>query len=215
MNPIRIYLVDDHQIMREGLRLVLAREPDFTVVGEAADGVAALRQIEAHCPDVAVLDIEMPGLNGLDLAERIRALQPETKVLLLSARAEAPEVHAALRAGVSGFLIKAGATDELVQAIRAIAQGKVYFCGHVSAVLVREFHRTAGLGATPVSMLSARETDVLRRIAEGQTTKEIAFALEVSPKTVESHRANLMVKLGEFSIAALTKCAVRAGLTKL
>ena len=214
MNPIRIFLVDDHQIMREGLRLVLAREPDFIVVGEAADGVAALRQIETLSPDVAVLDIEMPGLNGIELAERLRAVRPATKALLLSANAEAPEVLAALRAGVSGYLVKAGAAVELVLAIRALVAGRVYFCDQVSTVMVRELHR-AGAGSAPGPNLTERETEILRRIAEGQTTKEIAFDLAVSTKTIETQRTSLMVKLDSYSIAGLTKHALREGLTKL
>jgi DNA-binding NarL/FixJ family response regulator len=215
MNQIRLFLVDDHQIMREGLRLVLAREPDFTVVGEAADGVSALRQFEALNVDVAVIDIEMPGLNGIELAGRLAQVNPDTKVLILSGRADAPEVHEALRAGVAGFLLKVNAAEELVRAIRALVADEVYFCSHVSTVLAREYRQLSGPGSERSSILTEREIEILRRVADGETTKEIAFVLTVSTKTVESHRANLMTKLGIFSVAGLTKYAVRAGISGL
>ncbi|MBM3852421.1 MAG: response regulator transcription factor [Verrucomicrobia bacterium] len=215
MKEVRIFLVDDHQIMREGLRLVLAREPDFKVVGEAADGVSALRQLETLDPDVAVIDIEMPGLDGIATADRLGALRPETKVLILSGQADTAAVQRALRAGVSGFLLKVYAADELVRAIRALMAGEVYFCSHVSRLLAREFrHAGEGEGAPPVA-LTERELEILRRVADGQSTKEIAFVLKVSTKTIETHRAHLMTKLGIFSIAGLTKYAVRTGFSSL
>lgn len=214
MDPIRIFLADDHQIMREGLRLVLNREADFAIVGEAADGEAALVQLKVLKPEVAVLDIEMPGLNGLELAEHLRTVCPETKVLILSAHAEAPAVREALRAGVAGFLMKTGAAADLVRAIRTIVAGEVFFCPQVSTVLVREYRRAGGRG-NPATTLTDRETEVLKRIADGQSTKEIAFALGVSGKTVETHRLNVMTKLGVTSVAALTKYALREGLTTL
>lgn len=215
MNQIRLFLVDDHQIMREGLRLVLAQEPDFAVVGEAADGVSALRQLEGLNADVAILDIEMPGLNGIELAGRLAMVSPDTKALILSGQAHAPEVHEALRAGVAGFLLKANAGEELVRAIRAVVADEVYFCSHVSTVLARECRQLTGLGSERPSVLTDREIEILRRVANGETTKEIAFALSVSTKTIESHRANLMTKLGIFSVAGLTKYAVRAGISGL
>lgn len=209
MESIRLVLVDDHQIMREGLRLVLAREPGFEIVGEAADGESALGQILGLHPDVAVVDIEMPRLNGIELAARLRAECPDTKVLILSGAAEFPSVREALRAGVSGFLIKTGAADELARAIRAAAAGEVYFCSQVSTILAQEYRRGEAGDGSPAPHLSQREIDILRRIADGQSTKEIAFALELSTKTVETHRANLMTKLGIHTVAGLTKYAVR------
>lgn len=215
METIRLVLVDDHQIMREGLRLVLAREPAFEVVGEAADGESALALILQLHPDVALVDIEMPRLNGIELAARLRAECPDTKVLILSGAAEFSSVREALRAGVSGFLMKTGAADELTRAIRAAAAGEVYFCPQVSTVLAREYRRGESADGSPAPNLSQREIDILRRIAEGQSTKEIAFALELSTKTVETHRANLMTKLGIHSVAGLTKYAVRERYTSL
>lgn len=215
MEKIRLVLVDDHQIMREGLRLVLAREDDFEIVGEAADGEGALAQIRELHPDVALADVEMPRLNGIELAARVRAECPDTKVLMLAGNAEFPAVREALRAGVSGFLLKAGAADELVRAIRAAAAGEVYFCSHVSTVLAHEYRRGESAAGGAAAHLSQREIDILRRIAEGQSTKEIAFALELSTKTVESHRANLMTKLGIHTVAGLTKYAVRERFTSL
>lgn len=213
MEKLRIFLVDDHQIMREGLRLVLARQDDLTVVGEAADGAAALPLIEATAPDIAIVDIEMPGLNGIELAGRLALNQPDTHVLILSGHADAAVVREALRAGVAGFLLKAGATDDLVRAIRAIAAGEVFFCPQVSTLIANEYRRPEAGGSGGGVLLSERETDILRRIADGQSTKEIAFALQLSTKTVETHRANLMAKLGIFNVAGLTKYAVRSGLS--
>jgi DNA-binding NarL/FixJ family response regulator len=209
MESIRLVLVDDHQIMREGLRLVLAREPGFEVIGEAADGESGLQLVVELRPDVAVVDIEMPRLNGIELAARLRVECPDTKVLILSGAAEFPSVREALRAGVSGFLIKTGAADELTRAIRAASAGEVYFCSQVSTVLAQVYRRGESADGTPAPNLSQREIDILRRIADGQSTKEIAFALELSTKTVETHRANLMSKLGIHSVAGLTKYAVR------
>jgi two-component system response regulator NreC len=213
MEKLRLFLVDDHQIMREGLRLVLARQDDFEVLGEAADGASAVPLIEALGPDVAIVDIEMPGLNGIELAGRLCVSRPDTKVLILSAHADTAVVREALRAGVAGFLVKAGATEELVRAIRAIAAGEVYFCPQVATLIASEYRRTDNAGTGNGVALSEREADILRRIADGQSTKEIAFALQLSTKTVETHRANVMTKLGIFSIAGLTKYAVRTGLT--
>lgn len=215
MDVLRLFLVDDHQIMREGLRLVLAREKGLEVVGEAADGATAFQLIGEKRPDVALIDIGLPEIDGIELARKLRVDCPETKVLILSGSAEFPAVREALRAGVAGFLLKSGAAEELVRAIRAVAAGEVYFCPHVSTVLAREYRRgEAGIGAaTPA--LTEREREILRRIAEGQSTKEIAFALELSTKTVETHRANLMTKLDIFTVAGLTKYAVRERMTAL
>lgn len=219
MSPVRLFLVDDHQIMREGLRLVLTREPGFTVVGEAANGEVALAEIEELRPDVAVVDIEMPGLNGVELSFRLRETRPELKVLILSAHAEVSVVQESLRAGVAGFMLKAGAAVELVRAVHAVMAGETFFCPHVSTVLAEEMRRRGveggGGGGGPLSMLTERETDILRRVADGQATKEIAFALEISSRTIEAHRANLMTKLGIYTAAGLTKYALRHGLTTL
>ena len=214
MNPIRLYLADDHQIMREGLRLVLAREPDFAIVGEVGDGAVALGEIEALNPDLAVLDVEMPGLSGIELAERLQKSRPTVRVLILSAHAEAQFVQEALRVGVEGFMVKASAAVDLVRAIRAIHGGATFFCPRVSTVLAQELRRRNGQGPSQ-SPLSDRETEILRRIAEGQSTKEIAYALGISARTIEAHRAHLMAKLGIFSAAGLTKFALREGLTTL
>jgi DNA-binding NarL/FixJ family response regulator len=215
MDSTSIYIVDDHQIMREGLRLVLANEKDLRLVGEAGDGDAALAQIEALHPDVAVVDIELPGLSGIELAKRLCVSSPETRILILSGHADLPAVREALRAGVAGFLLKAGAAAELLRAIRAIVAGGAYFCPYVSAVLAQEYRRGDVHDTGAATTLTARETDILRRIAEGQSTKEIAFALQLSTKTVETHRANLMTKLGVFNVAGLTKYAVRERLSSL
>ena len=214
MKPLRVFLADDHQIVREGLRLMLARESDMVVVGEAGDGAVALEAIERLEPDLAVVDVEMPGLTGIEVTARLHASRPKVKVLILSAHAEAHFVQEALRVGVAGFMVKSSAGTDLVRGLRAIRSGETFFCPHVSTLLAGELRRRGGDGAGTVG-LSEREIEILRRIADGQSTKEIAFTLAVSARTVESHRANLMEKLGIFSAAGLTKYALRERLTML
>lgn len=210
MTAIRIFLVDDHPVLRTGLRLLFTQEPGVLVVGEAADGAGALASIRALRPDIALIDLDMPGMGGLELARRLCQEPVDTHVLVLAGAAEVAAVQEALRIGVSGFLLKAGPTEELVRAVREVAAGCVYFCPHVSGVIAR-----ACRPGSVANGLSEREVEILRRVADGQSTKEIAFLLQLSTKTVESHRTRLMAKIGTDSIAGLTKYAVRERLTAL
>ncbi len=216
MTPMqtRILLVDDHQIVREGLGLMLSHEDDLTVVASHATAEAAWSDLEQLRPAIVVADYELSGENGVELAQRIQTQHPAIRVVMLSGHAEVEVVNAALMAGVAGYVLKLNASTELLAAIRAVSAGKVYLSPDVSSVLVREYRQQLK-GDGPAPRLSEREREVLRRIADGQPTKEIAFALRVSPKTVDAHRLNLFAKLGARSVAELTKYAIREGITTL
>ena len=213
MRRTRIVLADDHALVRQGIRSLLSSIADFEVVGEAADGREALRLIRALAPDVALLDISMPELNGLDAAARALREQPRLKVIVLSMHAAEPFVIEALRAGVSGYLLKHADLSELERAIRAVARGERYLAPAVSGPVIERLLRAGhdeqdGNG----DALSPRQREVLQLIAEGKSTREIAERLNLSPKTVETHRAQLMQRLAIFDIAGLTRYALRIGL---
>jgi DNA-binding NarL/FixJ family response regulator len=215
MTPAKILLVDDHQIMRDGLHLLLHDKPEFKIVGDAFDTEAAWLAAKELKPDLVILDLELPGIGGAALAHRLRQNLPEIKVVVLTGHAEPQIVKEVLRAGVHGYVLKMNASSELIAALRAVLAGQVYLCPEISTLVVREYRRQIDTSASSGSNLSTRELDVLKRIAEGQTTKEIAFALSVSTKTVETHRVHLLTKLGVKSVAELTKYAIREGLTTL
>ena len=206
---IRVVLADDHALVRDGLRAVLARESDIQVVGEAADGRDALRVTETAKPDVAVLDLSMPLLNGLDVARQLMARERGPRAILITMHAEDRYVLDALRAGVRGYVLKKQAAADLVRAIREVAEGRVYLSPGVGAAVVAAI-RTGG--PAPDERLTPREREVLQLVAEGKTTKEIAAILKVSVKTADAHRTHLMQKLDIHDIAGLTRCALRLGL---
>ncbi|MGA1239025.1 MAG: response regulator [Limisphaerales bacterium] len=212
----RIVLIDDHRIVRDGLRLVLRGEEGLEVVGEASDGGQALDLVERAKPDVAIVDMHLPGVSGLELLRCLRDRGSGVKLVVLSADADAELVEGAMQTGVSAYILKESASVELVRAIRAVVCGEAYLSSQVAAIVVEGYRRavTAGSGSR-VSVLSEREEEILRRIADGQSTKEVAYALGLSPKTVESHRSRLMEKLGLYTVAELTKHAIREGLSRL
>lgn len=209
---IRVVLADDHRLVREALRVALEQEHDISIVGEAADGRAALKLVRETTPDVLVLDVAMPDLNGIDAAARIRARHPEVRILALSAHVDKRYVLQMLNGGAAGYVTKSAAGRELVDAIRAVARGDCYLsAGLASAVVegVREGGRIpAGRGA-----LGRREREVLQLIAEGHRSPDIAARLFISVATVDAHRRNIMRKLGLHTVAELTKFAIREGLT--
>jgi two-component system, NarL family, response regulator NreC len=207
--PIQILLADDHVIVRQGLRSLLERA-EMCVIGEASDGQEAFRLAHERHPDVAVLDITMPHLNGLETARRLREAVPRTKIVLLTVHTEDAYVLEALQAGVVGYVLKTQASVDLVQAIHEVLQGAIYLSPRVAHAVVQAYLTKADLPPDP---LTPREREILQRIAEGQTTKEIASCLGLSVKTIESHRTRLMRKLDIHETAALVRYAIRRGLT--
>jgi DNA-binding NarL/FixJ family response regulator len=213
---IRVYLVEDHQIVRDGLRSILAQEPGFEVVGEAADGRLAVEGVDGILPDVVVMDVAMPELNGFEATRMIKGKHPNTKVVALSAYKDKGYVLGMLKAGASGYVCKDSASDELVGAIRAVSGGQNYLSSQVAGVIVDSCVRGAPLtGPAARSLLGSRERQVVQLLAEGHSSKEIATHMHIAMRTVESHRRNIMRKLMLNSVAELTKYALREGLTSL
>jgi DNA-binding NarL/FixJ family response regulator len=212
ITPLRILLIDDHQLFRSGLRLLLERAPGLVVAGEAGDGSSALALARSTRPDVVVADIHLPDGDGIEWAARILARLPATKVVFLSADADFALVRRALDAGGSGYLLKDSAPNDLVSAIEAVKNGGLYLCPKVAAILA-EAHRqpSGGPPAAQPKPLSVREVEVLRFIAEGLRNKEIAGRLKVSTKSVETYRRRLLTKLGYDSTAELVRHAIREG----
>jgi two-component system response regulator NreC len=205
---MRILLAEDHLMFRQGLKAVLERE-NLEVVGEASDGHEAIRLARALHPDVAVLDLAMPSLNGLDAAREIIQSSPKTKTILLTMHTEDQYVIEALRVGVRGYVLKTQATPDLIQAVQEVHRGTIYLSPGVSRVLVEAYLSKTHLPSDP---LTPRERQVLQLVAEGKTTKEIAVVLGVSVKTAESHRTRLMEKLDVHETASLVRYAIRTGL---
>ena len=201
----RLLLADDHMLVRQGLR-VLLEQAGMVVIGEAADGLEALRLAHTHQPEVAILDIAMPHLNGIETARRLRETVPQTKSILLTMHTEEPYVLEALQAGAVGYVLKTQAAADIVQAIHTTLQGAIYLSPRVTHAVVQAYLACTTLPSDP---LTSREREIVQRIAEGQTTKEIAAYLGLSVKTVESHRINLMRKLDIHETATLVRYAVR------
>ena len=213
---IKIIIADDHQIVRQGLRALLASESDMKVVAEADNGRSVLRQVEKLCPDLVIMDISMPGLNGIDATRQIIAAYPMVKVIALSMHSDSLFVLNMLKAGASGYLLKDCALGELVTAIRAVMGQKAYLSPGISDVVIKDYvSGQSTSGGSAFSMLTAREREVLQLMAEGKSTNEIAEHLCVSIKTVESHRKQIMDKSAIRSVAELTKYAIRQGLTSI
>jgi DNA-binding NarL/FixJ family response regulator len=211
---MRLILADDHTLIRAGIRALLDRIDDVTTVAETGDGREALELIEKHRPDLALLDITMPGLNGLEIASRLGSVSPSTKVIVLSVHATEQFVAKALRSGVSGYLLKDSAATELEVAIQAVAGGKTYLSPAISMRVVEGYlqHLDAGKPTDALGALSVRQREILQLIAEGKTTREIAGLLDISVKTVEGHRAQLMDKLDIRDVPGLVRLAIREGL---
>ena len=210
---IRVLLVDDHRLVREALREVLEKVPDIEVVGEAGDAQTALEQSQVLKPDVAVIDIGLPDLNGVELTARLKDADGRLKVVALSAYAGKRFVTEMLRSGASAYVIKASAGTELVRAIQAVTSGQSYLCPEVAGVLIAEVRDSRAESETP--RLARREREVLRMIAQGLRSQAIGEQLHISVSTVEVHRRNIMRKLDLHTIAELTKYAIREGITSL
>jgi DNA-binding NarL/FixJ family response regulator len=212
MSPIRILLADDHTLVRAGIRSLLESIDDVEVVAEAGEGREALELIAKHRPDVALLDIGMPGLNGLEVARRTPQASPRTRIIILSMHADAAYVKKALRAGAVGYLLKGASVVELPLAVRAVMRGESYLTPKISSSVVEGILEQDAEGSDPLDDLTARQREILQLVAEGQSTKEIAGILGISVKTVESHRLHMMDRLDIHDVPGLVRFAIRAGL---
>jgi two-component system, NarL family, response regulator NreC len=213
MRKIRIVLADDHKLMRSGVRVLLERQQDFTVVGEASDGREAVALVNSQKPDVLVMDIGMPNLNGIEAAAQITQSHPEISIVMLSMHSDESYVLRALNAGAKGYLLKDSAETDLIRAVHSVADGKSFFSPAVSKVLLDDYVRKLKRSGTddPYDLLTPREREVLQLVAEGKSNKEVAQLLNLSVYTVETHRSNIMEKLNLHGVPELILYAVRKG----
>jgi two-component system response regulator NreC len=211
-----IVLADDHQVVRHGLRVLLEADPEFSIVGEASDGLEAADMLERLHPDVIVLDLMMPGINGLEVARQASQRSPNTNVVILSMYTNEAYVVEALRAGAKAYVLKSATSDELIRAIRQVVTGGRYLSPPLSERAIEAYSRKAeGSAMDPYEMLTTREREILQLAAEGCTNSEIATRLSISPRTAETHRTNLMRKLGLHSQTDLIRFAIRRGILPL
>jgi len=208
----RVLLADDHTLVRAGIRALLETIEGVEVVAEADDGHETLKLIEKHQPDVALLDISMPGLNGLEVMRRVASQSPRTKIIVLSMYADATYVRQALAAGAAGYLLKGGSVMELPLALAAVAKGDTYLTAKISAQVVEGFLQGDKADRDPIAALTPRQREILQLLAEGRSNREIARLLDVSVKTVETHRARLMSTLDIRDLPGLIRYAIRHGL---
>jgi DNA-binding NarL/FixJ family response regulator len=214
MSPIRVLLADDHQLVRAGIRALLQNVDGVNVVGEAADGREAIRLSAELLPDIVFMDIMMPGLNGLEATAHIVKEQPGTRIVILSMNSAEEFVLQAIRAGASGYLLKNAKTTELEQAVRCVAEGQTYLSPAVSGHVIQDSKRRMEEDPNSRSPLTNRQEEVLKLVAEGNSTKQIAKQLGITVKTVETHRRQIMDVLGIHEIAGLTRYAIRIGLVE-
>ena len=216
MGQLRILLADDHTVVRQGLRKVLEERPDWVVVAEAGNGRDAVKQAEELKPDVAILDVAMPLLNGIEATRQIVKRSPSTRVLVLTMHSDEAYVNQILKAGATGYLLKDSADVDLIQAVGAVSQGKSFFSPAVARLMLDDYVRQlADKGITDrYESLSEREREIFQLIAEGKANKEIAYILSISPSTVETHRARIMEKLDLHSAAEIVLYAVRRGVIR-
>ena len=214
MKKITVLLADDHRILREGVKSLLEKTPDIEVVGEAGEGGEAVAKAQALSPDIVLMDITMPGMNGLEATRQIKALKPNTRVLILSMHESNQYISQFLRSGASGYVLKETAASDLAGAIRVVFQGDAFLYPSIARKLLEEYLQKVQSGEESESYdgLTGREREVLKMIAEGKSNKEIADALSLSIRTVQSHRANLMSKLHMHDRTELVRYAIRKGL---
>ncbi len=216
MSTTTIVIADDHQVVRHGLQALLEAEPDFHIIGEASDGLEAAEAVERLCPDVLVLDMVMPGLNGIEVTRRVGKDSPHTRVVILSMYDNEAYVLESLRAGAEGYVLKRSTSEELVEAIREVAAGRRYLSPPFSGPIIEEYIKKAQSAVPDLyEMLTPREREVLHLAAEGRTSPEIANRLCISTRTVENHRASVMHKLGLHTQTDLVRYALRKGLLPL
>ena len=214
MRPLRILLAEDHTLVRAGIRALLESLEGIEVVAEAADGREALRLVKAHSPDILLMDITMKEMNGLEAAARLAKERLATRVIILSMHADQVYVRQALQAGAAGYLLKGADVAELELALKAVMRGDTYLSPSISKDLVGDLLSGYAPAANPLDDLTPRQREILQLVTEGRTTKEIAVRLDLSIKTVETHRAQLMERLNIHDVAGLVKFAIRAGLTQ-
>jgi len=216
MSRLRLLLADDHTVVRQGLRRILEDRPEWEVVAEAGDGREAVRQAEVHKPDVAIVDVAMPLLNGIETTRQITRKSPATRVLVLSMHADEAYVTQILQAGATGYLLKDSADVDLIQAVAAVAKGTSFFSPAIARVMLDDYvQKLAEKGVTDrYESLSEREREIFQLIAEGKANKEMAVLLSISPSTVETHRARIMEKLDLHSAAEIVLYAVRRGVIR-
>jgi len=213
---IRVLIADDHQIVRQGLRTLLEKEPDLKVVAQSEDGRTTVRLARELAPEIIIMDVAMPDLNGIEATRQIVSEMPQVKVIALSMYADRRFVANMLKAGASGYLLKDCAYEELVRAIRVVMAQKTYLSPGVTDIVVKDYVQGAqDQGASVFSVLSPREREVLQLMSEGKSTNQIADSLHVSVKTIETHRQQVMHKLNIHNVAGLTKYAIREGLTSV
>lgn len=212
MANVRILLADDHAMLRDGVRMVLEAHPGFEVVGTADNGRDAVRLAKELCPDIAVLDVAMPELNGLEATRAIRSISPDTEIVVLSMHEGEEYLREALRAGAAGYVLKRAAAKELVGAINAVRRGDKYLDPGLTHTLISDYVRQVERGDDTPDSLTDRELEVLKLVAEGNTNRQIALQLNISIKTVQTHRANLMDKLNLHDRTELVRYAIRRGL---
>ena len=213
---VRIVLAEDHTILREGLRALLTADPDFEIIGEAADGREAVRFVEKQIPDLILMDLSMPRMTGMDAIREIKKRYPQTKIIALTVHKTEEYLRTTLQAGADGYVLKDATHDELMMAIESVLKGKIYLSPGVSGKVVEGYleGKESRIPPSMLELLSQREREVLKLIAEGYKNKEIATDLCISLKTVEKHRANLMKKLDLHNAAALTAYAIEQGLVE-
>ena len=213
MAKIRVFLADDHQLFREGVRSLLSRAPDIEVVGEAGNGVDAVARVQELTPDVVLMDISMPGMNGLDAAAQIRDTVPSAKVIILTVHETDQYVSQMLNVGAAGYIVKSVSSTELIYAVTAVHQGNVYLYPSIARMIIQDYLKQATTGQeSSLDGLTARELEILKHVASDLRNKEIADLLGISLKTVQAHRTSLMSKLGLHDRTQLVKYAIRRGL---
>jgi DNA-binding NarL/FixJ family response regulator len=214
MDRIRLLLADDHALVRAGFRSLIETIDGVEIVGEAGEGYEAVRLIAELRPDIALLDISMPGLNGLEVTARVAAMRPRTQVLMLSMHADREYIHRAFRAGASGYLLKNGERRELEMAVRAVAKGEGWLSPAISKSVIADLGVSRSAVGGDAEALTPRQRQILQLVAEGLSTKEIATRLDLSVKTVESHRGQLMERLDVHNVAGLVRYAIRRGIVR-
>jgi DNA-binding NarL/FixJ family response regulator len=215
MSTIQLVIADNHALVRAGFRSLVEELDGIEVIGEAENGRDVLQMVETLKPQIVLMDIAMPEMNGLEATARITREFPQVRVLILSMHANEEYVYQALRSGASGYLLKDSGTEELDLALRAIARGEIYLCPAVSKYVVSDYVRRLGQDQTPLDQITPRQREILQLIAEGKSTKDIAELLYISTKTVETHRTQLMDRLDIHDIAGLVRYAIRIGLVVL